>query len=347
MKKMEGFLRGINLGGWLSQADEQTEEHRRSFITREDILRIAEMGFTHVRLPVDWDTIEYEDGAPREEGYAHIDNCLAWCAEGGLHAVIDLHKAYGYSFDPTEKGDDKELFFRDAALQDRFISLWRRTALRYRDRPHAAFELLNEVVPGSVAESWNDIARRTAAAIREIAEDTWIIVGGVHYNSVRSVPLLGAPFDGKTVFNFHCYEPIIFTHQRAPWVRNMPMDLKVHYPEDPVRLREMSRGLSPELADAAEDMAEMPAGCGFFESLFAPAIAAAEKYGVPLYCGEYGVIDRADPADALRWIRDINTVFDRYGIGRALWNYRRKDFGIVDPHYDGTREELVRILTGR
>ena len=347
MRKMEGFRRGINLGGWLSQSDEKSEAYYKSFITREDIRRIADMGLDHVRLPVDWDLIEYEDGKPREEGYAHIDDCLAWCAEEGLHTVIDLHKTYGYSFDPTEKGDDKEVFFRDAALQERFIALWRRIALRYRGSADTALELLNEVVPGSVKDSWNDIARRTIEAIREISPDQWILVGGVYYNSVRSVPMLLPPFDGKTVYNFHCYEPLIFTHQRAHWVKNMPMDLKVHYPADPVRLRELSRGLSKELAVAAEDMADMPMGEGFFEALFAPAIEAAEKNGAPLYCGEYGVIDQADTADAIRWIRDINAVFDRHGIGRALWNYKRKDFGVVDLHYDGVREELIRILAGR
>ena len=59
------------------------------------------------------------------------------------------------------------------------------------------------------------------------------------------------------------------------------------------------------------------------------------------------MIDRAECEDALRWIRDINAVLERHGIGRAMWNYKRKDFGLADPHYDGCREELIRVLAGR
>ena len=82
----------------------------------------------------------------------------------------------------------------------------------------------------------------------------------------------------------------------------------------------------------------------FFEKNFAPAIKVAQERGKCLYCGEYGVIDQADPADAVRWFKDINVIFEKYGIGRAVWNYRGKDFGLVDGHYDGVRDELVKYL---
>ena len=41
MRGMEGYMRGVNLGGWLSQFDEPAKEHFDSFITQEDIRRIA------------------------------------------------------------------------------------------------------------------------------------------------------------------------------------------------------------------------------------------------------------------------------------------------------------------
>ena len=74
------------------------------------------------------------------------------------------------------------------------------------------------------------------------------------------------------------------------------------------------------------------------------ALRAAEANDAPLYCGEYGVIDRAPAEDALRWHADIAEVFNRYGIGRALWNYKNKDYGLVDAHYDGVRDALVKLL---
>ena len=65
---------------------------------------------------------------------------------------------------------------------------------------------------------------------------------------------------------------------------------------------------------------------------------------VPLYCGEYGVIDCASPEDALEWFRMIHEAFEHYGIGRAAWSYRQMDFGLSDPRMDDVRAELLLNL---
>ena len=113
MRGMDGYMRGVNLAGWLSQFDEPTEEHFDSFITEEDIRRIAGMGLDHVRVPVDYTVIETEAGEPIEAGYRHIDDCVRWCRVNGLHMILDIHKTFGYSFDPLDK-DDKTIFRRSA-----------------------------------------------------------------------------------------------------------------------------------------------------------------------------------------------------------------------------------------
>ena len=37
MKKFEGFQKGVNLGGWISQFDHYSIEHFDTFITEKDI----------------------------------------------------------------------------------------------------------------------------------------------------------------------------------------------------------------------------------------------------------------------------------------------------------------------
>lgn len=344
MSDFKGFRHGVNLGGWLSQVDDATQEHFDTFITEADIQSIALMGLDHVRLPVDFNWIEDAQGAPIEAGLKHIDDCVRWCKAAGLHLLIDLHKAFGYSFDPLEKNADREIFFHDAALQDRFIALWKRLAERYGHCGFVAFELLNEVISHNVVREWNDIAARTIDAIREHAPEAWIVVGGVGYNHVRSVPLLDPPRDARIVYNFHCYEPMLFTHQKAYWMDNMPADLAVEYPGALNAYIEKSAELDLDLKGALAGSDVQAFGPEFFEALFAPALEYADKNGAPLYCGEYGVIDQADVDSALRWLKDINAAFERHAIGRALWNYKRKDFGLIDPHYDGVRDQIIDIL---
>ncbi len=347
MRRFEGFQKGVNLGGWISQFDSYDKAHFDTFITEADIQEIARLGFDHVRVPVDYILLEEEDGTPKEDGFLYLARCREWCEKAGLNLLVDLHECYGYSFDPLKKGMDRERFFYDEKLQERFMNLWRRIAAYFRDYPkQVAFEPLNEVVLQEVADAWNKVASSWIRMMRQIVPDSWLVVGGVCYSSVITVPLLKIPLDEKIVYNFHCYEPMIFTHQGAYWMENMPGDFRIGYPEKLEVYQEADRrmALSDEQAGAVfrKDIREI--GPEFFEAIFAPALEKAKKDDVPLYCGEYGVIELADCRDTLRWLKDIHTVMNRHGIGRALWNYREKDFGFVGGHFAKIRKDFIEVL---
>ena len=127
MRRFEGFQKGVNLGGWISQFDRYDKAHFEGFITEEDIRDIADLGFDHVRVPVDYNVLEDEEGNVLEAGFKHLEDCRRWCADRGLNMLIDLHECYGYSFDPL-KDMDRRAFFYDKALQARFLDLWREIA---------------------------------------------------------------------------------------------------------------------------------------------------------------------------------------------------------------------------
>ena len=53
-----------------------------------------------------------------------------------------------------------------------------------------------------------------------------ILVGGCWHNSGVSIQDIDVPMDEHNVFNFHCYEPLVFTHHGAAWShRQMDFDL--------------------------------------------------------------------------------------------------------------------------
>ncbi len=60
MKKLLGYQKGVNLGGWLSQGSLE-KTHLDAFITEKDIEAIASLGCDYVRLPVDYENIENAD----------------------------------------------------------------------------------------------------------------------------------------------------------------------------------------------------------------------------------------------------------------------------------------------
>ncbi|MBQ1395278.1 MAG: cellulase family glycosylhydrolase, partial [Lachnospiraceae bacterium] len=230
MRRFKGFQKGVNLGGWISQYYRRDEEYFDTFITEEDIEEIAALGFDHVRVPVDYNVLEDEEGNVLEAGFKHLEDCRRWCADRGLNMLIDLHECYGYSFDPL-KDMDRRAFFYDEALQARFLNLWREIAERFKDHAdQIAFEPLNEIVLYDVAQAWNDLAGRYIELMRSIIPDCRLVIGGVCYNSVLTVPLLDLPTTEGIIYNFHCYEPLIFTHQGAYWVDGMPEDFRIGYP---------------------------------------------------------------------------------------------------------------------
>lgn len=309
LKKM-GIYRGINLGGWLSQCD-YSDERLNEFIKEEDFAKIAGWKLDHVRIPVDYNVLD--DG----RGYEKLDFAVEMCRKYGLKMVLDLHKTAGFSFD---KGEAENGFFDSESYQERFYALWEDLARRYGHMTDLlVFELLNEVTEPRFIDVWNRVSNEAIRRIRAIAPEVIVLVGSYWNNSASSVKDLAAPYDDKVLYNFHCYEPIAFTHQGAYWVESLDCNARILFEES---------GTTEE----------------YFENLFASAIEAAEKNNTVLYCGEYGVIDQATPEDTVKWLKVINAVLEKHGIARALWSYKAMDFGMSDARMDGVREELLKYL---
>lgn len=343
MRILEGYQKGMNVGGWLSQGPKD-KKHLDTFIREEDIKTIAHWGADHIRLPLDYENIENEDGTAKESGYAYIDHCIEWCQKYHLNIVLDLHKTYGYIFDDPAYSKN---FFHDTQMQDRFVALWEKLSARYaKHSDMMMFELLNEVTSFDVVDEWNALALRCCKTIRKNAPTVNILYGGVGYNAVTSIKKLLPPLDEHIVYNFHCYEPLIFTHQAAYWIEGMPSDFHISYPGDMEEYLKISRGIEGAMTGALAEAGLQFSSLGpdFFETIFADGIETAKQLNVPLYCGEYGVIDRAMPEDTVRWFRDINSVFDKYGIGRAVWTYKSLDFDFSGEHYEPIRDKLLQQI---
>lgn len=317
MLKEKGFHKGVDLGGWMSQCD-YSEDRLNNFITESDIEKIASWGLDHVRLPIDYNVLENEDGTQyKQEGFDRIHKLLAMAKKNGLKVVIDLHKTSGFSFD---KGEQETGFFENEECRERFIRLWEELARQFgKYSDMSVFELLNEVTSESYIDVWNETVAKCIPRIRKYAPDTLILVGSYHQNSPHAVKDLDKPYDDKVLYNFHCYSPLKFTHQGAYWAEELDQNARYSFDE---------AGITPEL----------------FEQEFAPALEHAKKYGTELYCGEYGVIDIVSPEDTLKWFKAINAVFEKYGIARAAWSYKGMDFGLTDSRLDDIRPELIKYL---
>lgn len=342
MKKWEGYQKGVNLGGWLSQC-KHTKEHYDSFIGKEDVMTIATWGVDHIRLPIDYKLLQTEDAKIIEDNFKYIDNCLAWCEEAGLNMILDVHSAAGYSFD-ADGGSGEAFFYKEDKIQ-MFMDLWNELAKRYaKYDSRLAFELLNEVVEERDNKPWMAIAKRTVTMIREYSKNIKILLGSYFNNSFMTAKYIDPPYDENIVYNVHCYEPLFFTHQGAYWLDTMPEDFRMSYPVDKATYIEKASAIHEDFLNTTWAMEDGLIDARYFENLFAEAIQVADERDVYLYCGEYGVIDRVDPQSTLAWLKDIHGAFEKHDIGRAIWSYKEMDFGLTDSRLDDIRDELLKCL---
>lgn len=328
MREFTGYKKGINFGGWISQCSEYTKEHYDSFITEEDFVNVKSLGYDHIRVPLDYEIIQTEEGEFIEDGFKYIDFAIENCRKNGLNMVLDLHRTPGYSFDP---GHNKTGLFETESLQERFYGIWAELAKRYgQNIDMLTFELLNEVTDKSYQPTWNKMIRHTIEIIREVAKDMRIIVGGYHNNSAEAVRALDEPYDDKIVYTFHFYEPLIFTHQGAYWIATMDTEFRCPFEMTYGEYEEKSaKYLCQAYSSFKKYDPDKVIGEEYFENLIMEAIKVAEERDVPLYCGEFGVIDRASKDEAKKWYELFYKFMDKYQIASSIWSYKAMDFGVV------------------
>ena len=346
MRDFTGYVHGINLGGWLSQCN-HTQERYDNFIKEEDFQVVKSWGLDHVRVPVDYELVEDAEGNYIEEGFARLQRTIDWCRKYGLNMILDLHKTFGFSFDI---GENETGFFENEAYQERFYRLWEEFAKRFgQNIDMLCFELLNEVTDKAYCDIWNRISTNCVKRIRAFAPDMRVIIGGYYNNSIEALKDIAEPVDDKIVYTFHCYEPLVFTHQGAHWVDGMHTDFRMPFDGTYRQYADHSAvnfgaWQSLELSSFAGFDPDKQLGIEYFEKLLEEAVRVADERNVPLYCGEYGVINFVTAEDTLKWYRQINACYDKYHIARAAWCYREMDFGLSDAHLDPVRDELLKVI---
>jgi hypothetical protein len=327
----------------LSQYQKLNHEHFRTFITAADIQQIAGWGMDHVRLPIDYPVLEddAQPGVYKEEGFAYVDRCLEWCKAAGLKVILDLHQAPGYKFDAL----DRVTLFDNEALQQRLINLWRAVAARYRDEgPYLYLELLNEIVLPT-SDPWNALAGQLLHDIRTIDPLRVVVVGGNYFNAADQMRELRLPDDAYVLYTFHFYEPLIFTHQKAPWVPEMfEFGQAVDYPAPCPDLTEFL-ARSPQHRELWQRFSGQRLDRDLLVSALQPALDFMRETGHTIYCGEFGVIDRASRDASRNWHRDFIGLLNEHHIGRACWSYKQMDFGLVDECSRVIDPELVKIVS--
>ncbi|HEY3500623.1 MAG TPA: glycoside hydrolase family 5 protein [Polyangiaceae bacterium] len=352
---MKQRMRGVNLGGWFSQIDALQgndpdtfvgeEAHLETFLGSEDFARIRGWGFDHVRLPVDYfNLFSGPELSPVEPTLGRLDRAIDSILAAGLAVIFDLHKCPGHDF--HSGASRAQPLFSDPSVREQTKRVWSVLAERYGAREHVTLELLNEPVAEN-GRDWDELKNELCAHIRRHAPKATLLVGSNRWNRPEEFAALTPFDDDNVVYSFHTYSPLVFTHQKAPWIKGDVFHVNRPYPGT----YEIPAGTTHRL----------PLDTGYWDrarlaQTLDAVVAFRDRHGVPVACNEFGVfVGGADRASQLRWMRDFLGILAERDFGFSYWNYKNLDFGLVSqnerrfagyPQYaaDGIDRELVEVL---
>jgi len=352
---------GVNINGWFCQAWNQkidgkkggfNAEFFRAYITEQDIAMIRQMGFDHVRLPID--PLFLNDipagGKLKTDLLGEVDRAIKMIRDHGLAVIVDVHP----------KSNDYKKMSGKPEVREAFVNWWGQFAAhlaKTTDPEWVFLELLNE--PGGQGywanAQWEAYQDRLITIVRANAPDHTIIANGGAYMLVKELGKVEPHPDRNMIWAVHYYEPSPFTHQGAAWMKDWYQPLnEVPWPLTQENLDDTIAKLKDHKAkDQSVKVLRDQVNNGYatrehMVEQIGRVVAWAKQHNRRVHIGEYGVMDNAPRDSRLRYHRAISEVFDELGVARALWNYSGSNYSVVlGPDNPGDRSpdwELAEAL---
>ncbi|MBZ0304618.1 MAG: glycoside hydrolase family 5 protein, partial [Anaerolineae bacterium] len=304
----------------------------RNTFTDADFALLHELGFTFVRLPINLELLLDESRRDylNPEHLALLDEAMKLILAHELAIIVDLHST---TLDSTRYPNifsgrlEAEEGFGDVLEQ-----FWRSFArhLSQYDPEWVFIEPMNEPVYVDDPQAWIPVQKQLLAAVRESAPNHTLIATGAIWSNLDTLLQLEPLDDPNIIYNFHFYEPFLFTHQGADWAGDQAVRLHdIPYPSSPEAVEAVLPQIPGSLQNVVRLYGEEQWNADKILARIGEAAAWAKKHNVRLICNEFGAYSLyASPKDRVQWLYDTRTAFEHYGIGWAMWEYH-DTFGLV------------------
>jgi endoglucanase len=286
---------------------------RRKF-EEKDLEIMRGWGFDFARIPMSyWNWASKDDWYKIDEDVLKdIDEVVELGKQYKIHINLNLHRVPGYcingrELEPVDLYEDTPENMQKAL--DGVIYHWKMFAKRYKGIPSSelSFDLINEPPHTKEETRHVEVVKALVKAIREEDPDRLIVADG---KDVGRTPIFGIA-DLGVVQSTRGYDPMSVSHYTARWVPKESFESS-KAPTWPLK------GDDGKVWDKAALKAK----------LIDTWMPLAEK-GVQVHVGEWGCYNKTPHDVALRWMRDLLTLWKEAGWGHAMWNLRG-DFGVLD-----------------
>ncbi len=136
------------------------------------------------------------------------------------------------------------------------------------------------------------------------------------------------------------YEPFLLTHYQAEWTPIKDLNIQVTYPGKLISDESYNK-LDEDLSEYVIDR-NHTYNKSVMDAEIKQAVDIANKYGLKLYCGEFGASPTTNLAIRVEYYKDLISIFNKYDIALSHWNYKN-NFPMVDKDLQPIKE-IIQVL---
>ena len=377
------FRRGINTWPWFSLTKEypapRTDyawppfQEQRPVPTRLDLQRLRAAGFDFVRIPVDPGPFLSFAGEQRTRLLTSLFDAVEAAISVDLSVIVNIQPNESTHYWVSRRMIESP----NAPALDLYLALVAEISrgLNHLGTGRVALEPVNEPPQECDSSAWNAVQAGLLKRARSTAPQLTLVATGACGSMIRGLehtdpaPLLHFK---PILFTFHFYEPYLFSHQGAPWMRepiyrwlnDVPWPASAGSLEE--TLASVSRRMAQDSSYSAQDKAtifkeiqrvlveyfEAQPTRSFVERYLGMVQSWATLNHIPpeqILMGEFGAL-RSDhryvaskAADRARYIRDVREVAEACGFSWAFWNLF-DGMGLIDDSEETLDPDIIRAL---
>ncbi|WP_095200590.1 glycoside hydrolase family 5 protein [Mesorhizobium carmichaelinearum] len=360
------FRRGVNAWPWFALTREfpapRTDydwppfQSQRPVPTPDDLRRLRATGLDFIRLPVDPGPFLAFEGERHDQLIAMLIDAVNAALAADLGVIVNVQANGATHYWNPDRMFSSKLATEFGRYQMFLAELAVRLSESHKRAPgRLALEPINEPPQDCSSQIWAEVQTQLLFSVRamELGEShiPLLVTGGCG-SMVRGLTALDpAPlaWAEPILFTFHFYEPYLFSHQGAPWMRepvyralnNVPWPASAGSLEQTLASVRARMAADTETSEADKQAAyvetervlkvyfDAQPDRRFIDGYLSQVSAWADRHGIApsrIIMGEFGALrtdaryTAAPSPDRARYISDVRQSAESFGFPWAFWD---------------------------